>query len=186
MESRQDLTKELLAGCFKELMLSRPFEKITIKNITDKAGLIRPTYYKHFQDKYEVLEWIFINEIGDEAELLIENDQFMDALLLILRRFEKDAVFYRKAFKIPGPNGFRDVLEQYLTRIFERELEQAADPDLFQGYATKARTARYLMHGLISLLEDWLFDPNACSPDEFCRCYRFLANDLRAHDKPNI
>ena len=48
----------LLAESFKELALKQPIEKITIKEITDKAGVIRPTFYNHFQDKYELLEWI--------------------------------------------------------------------------------------------------------------------------------
>ena len=38
----------LLAESFKELALKQPIEKITIKEITDKAGVIRPTFYKHF------------------------------------------------------------------------------------------------------------------------------------------
>ena len=42
----------LLAESFKELALKHPIEKITIKEITDKAGVIRPTFYNHFQDKY--------------------------------------------------------------------------------------------------------------------------------------
>ena len=42
----------VLAESLKELSESRPLEKITIKEITDKAGVIRPTFYNHFQDKY--------------------------------------------------------------------------------------------------------------------------------------
>ena len=49
---------QLLADSFKELAQAIPIEKITIKQITDKAGVIRPTFYNHFQDKYELLEWI--------------------------------------------------------------------------------------------------------------------------------
>ena len=45
---------QMLADSLKELALIRPMEKITIKEITDKAGVIRPTFYKHFQDKYEL------------------------------------------------------------------------------------------------------------------------------------
>ena len=44
----------LLAESLKELTIKQPIEKITIKEITDKAGVIRPTFYNHFQDKYEV------------------------------------------------------------------------------------------------------------------------------------
>lgn len=53
----------LLAESFKELTLKQPIEKITIKEITDKAGVIRPTFYNHFQDKYELLEWIIMTQI---------------------------------------------------------------------------------------------------------------------------
>ena len=49
---------QLLADSLKELAAKRPMEKITIKEITDKAGVIRPTFYNHFQDKFELLEWI--------------------------------------------------------------------------------------------------------------------------------
>ena len=53
----------LLAENFKELACQRPIEKITIKEITDRAGVIRPTFYNHFQDKYELLEWIIMEEV---------------------------------------------------------------------------------------------------------------------------
>lgn len=37
--------------------------------ITDHANVIRPTFYNHFHDKYELLEWIFRDEVLDEAEI---------------------------------------------------------------------------------------------------------------------
>lgn len=39
----------LLAESFKELAKKHPIEKITIKEITDLAGVIRPTFYNHFR-----------------------------------------------------------------------------------------------------------------------------------------
>ena len=41
----------LLADSFKELALEKPIEKITIREITDRAGVIRVTFYNHFQDR---------------------------------------------------------------------------------------------------------------------------------------
>ena len=58
----------LLAESFKELALKHPIEKITIKEITDKAGVIRPTFYNHFQDKYDLLEWIIDKELLEPVE----------------------------------------------------------------------------------------------------------------------
>ena len=54
-EVKKELTKDLLALSFKELIMKMPFEKITVKMITDGADVIRPTFYKHFQDKYEII-----------------------------------------------------------------------------------------------------------------------------------
>ena len=63
----------LLAESFKELAVKQPIEKITIKEITDKAGVIRPTFYNHFQDKYELLEWIIKAQLLDPIEPLVQN-----------------------------------------------------------------------------------------------------------------
>ena len=51
-------TDLLLAESFKELACQYPIEKITIREITDRAGVIRTTFYNHFQDKYELLEFL--------------------------------------------------------------------------------------------------------------------------------
>ena len=61
----------LLAESLKELTIKQPIEKITIKEITDKAGVIRPTFYNHFQDKYELLEWIIRTELLEPVKPLI-------------------------------------------------------------------------------------------------------------------
>ena len=53
----------VLAESLIELSTKKPIEKITIKEITDKAGVIRPTFYNHFQDKYELIEWIINHEL---------------------------------------------------------------------------------------------------------------------------
>ena len=58
MDSRKDMTKRLIADGFKALMLRYPFEKISIMMITNEAGIRRPSFYNHFQDKYDLLAWI--------------------------------------------------------------------------------------------------------------------------------
>ena len=80
MMEKSKVTKELLADSFHELMLHREFEKITIKNITDQAGVIRPTFYYYFQDKYDVLEYIFCRDVVAGANARIEIGQHEAAL----------------------------------------------------------------------------------------------------------
>ena len=50
--------KDLLSEGLYILMQQKPFEKITIKQICDKTGVIRGTFYNHFMDKYEALEYL--------------------------------------------------------------------------------------------------------------------------------
>ena len=50
MEERNAIEVKLAAS-LKSLAVRHPFEKITIKQITDGAGVIRVTFYNHFQDK---------------------------------------------------------------------------------------------------------------------------------------
>ena len=93
MQGKQE-TNTLLAESFKKLALQHPIEKITIKEITDQAGVIRPTFYNHFQDKYELLEWIILTDLLEPIRPLIENQMMHEALLLLFMNIEKEREFY--------------------------------------------------------------------------------------------
>ena len=96
-EVKKELTKDLLALSFKELIMKMPFEKITVKMITDGADVIRPTFYKHFQDKYEIIEYILKKEIKDKIQVLIENDMEDDLLRLLFTCLSKETLFDRRS-----------------------------------------------------------------------------------------
>ena len=57
------ITKDAIANAFKELMKIKSFDKISISDITNSCKLNRQTFYYHFQDKYELMNWIYYNEI---------------------------------------------------------------------------------------------------------------------------
>lgn len=56
------MTKNALADSLKSLLENRPVDKITISDITDLCGVNRMTFYYHFQDIYDLLEWSWIRE----------------------------------------------------------------------------------------------------------------------------
>ena len=60
-------TKRALAASFKELLAQKPFNKITISDITEHCGVNRMTFYYHFHDIYDLAQWAFEEET---AELL--------------------------------------------------------------------------------------------------------------------
>ena len=55
-------TKKLLADGLKELLKKKTLEKITVKELVATCGVNRQTFYYNFQDIYELLEWIFVEE----------------------------------------------------------------------------------------------------------------------------
>lgn len=51
------LTKRALEESLKRLLLTKPLNKITIADITSDCGISRMTFYYHFQDIYDLVEW---------------------------------------------------------------------------------------------------------------------------------
>lgn len=57
------LTKDAIAKALTDLLQERPIEKITIKDITDRCGINRQTFYYHFSDIYNLMEWTLDKEL---------------------------------------------------------------------------------------------------------------------------
>ena len=50
-------TKRALEASLKKLLLEKPLNKITINDITEDCGVNRMTFYYHFKDIYDLVEW---------------------------------------------------------------------------------------------------------------------------------
>ena len=70
-----ELIKEYMVEALLLLMEKKSFEKITIGEITNKAGVNRSSYYRHFNMKEDLLRWYFYKIIG---EIEKENVSFHD------------------------------------------------------------------------------------------------------------
>ena len=68
------ITKNALATALKKLLSKKELSKITISNITEECGVNRQTFYYHFKDIYDLLEWIFTNEVIEEIDNEIEEN----------------------------------------------------------------------------------------------------------------
>ena len=50
-------TKLALEESLKRLLLKKPLDKITINDLTTDCGISRMTFYYHFKDIYDLVEW---------------------------------------------------------------------------------------------------------------------------------
>lgn len=154
---KNKLTKELLAENFHDLMLHKDFEKITIKNITDQAGVIRPTFYYHFQDKYDVLEYILQRDVFDKAVELVRSNKEKEALRSCFAAIEQDKEFYRRAFRVKGQNAFDEMVDRHASLLWEEAFRvnpihsahtsRLLRPEIF---------ARYYGNGMSSVIRIWI------------------------------
>ncbi|HCX63405.1 TetR-like C-terminal domain-containing protein [Sedimentibacter sp.] len=63
-----EMTKLILSKSLKKLLSKKPLNKITVKDIVSDCKLTRQTFYYHFQDIFELLDWTYKNEIGHILE----------------------------------------------------------------------------------------------------------------------
>src|SRR5579859_5670022 len=90
-------TRRALASALLELATSRPYESITIRDITDKADIGYATFFRHYSSKDELMLGIFKN-LADELEALAsqhKGDYFQNEGVLIFRQVEQNKALYR-------------------------------------------------------------------------------------------
>lgn len=62
-------TKEVIAQAFEGLLEKRSIDKITVKDIVTECGVNRQTFYYHFRDIYDLMEWALAKSIEKYAGL---------------------------------------------------------------------------------------------------------------------
>ena len=173
---RKKMTKALIGESLKVLMRNHPFEKITIKMITDEAGVIRPTFYNYFCDKYEVVEWIFNEYIIEKVRAMFEQKMYTEGLKLLFVCMKNDCAFYRKAFEIIGQNAFTDIIRNSLHNLFLSEMSEIyIENQTNNPLVTAELVAAFYANSLSNLLQMWIQSNNQqCTAENMVEAYAYL------------
>lgn len=62
------VTKRALEASLKNLLLQKPLNKITISDIAEDCGINRMTFYYHFKDIYDLVEWSCLEDAKKAIE----------------------------------------------------------------------------------------------------------------------
>ena len=81
--------KYKLANAMKECMFSSPVEKITVKEICDTCGVTRQTFYRNFQDKYDLINWYFDKILIESFEHMGEGQTVYESRAVQGRAFRR-------------------------------------------------------------------------------------------------
>lgn len=154
-----NITKRALAAALKELMEQKPFSKINVAEICEKCGMNRKSFYYHFKDKYDLVNWIFDTDFTKVLETHGEDAYFTWPFLESLCDcFYENRSFYRKALKIRGQNCFIDHYREKLEPFMQ--VGMAQDPARNRVYGFSDQLLRGCLYGS---LERWLSESD-CMP----------------------
>lgn len=176
------ITKRALANSLKELMEELPFVKISIGDICNKCKMNRKSFYYHFKDKYDLVNWIFDTEFSSVLDKN-DNPNGWDLLQELCEYLYSNRVFYRHALKIDGQNSFRSHFHQTLSNIIEIELNRIyIDKKIEEFYV------HFLTDGFICAIERWILDKDCISPDVFMQqTQEFMTLiAIRVYNKVNV
>lgn len=193
MERRSEQTKALLGEKFKELIIEKSFDKITIKMITDRAGVIRPTFYNYFQDKYEVMEWLLWENVFKNVSELVDMDMELEAIKMLFRKIGADKKYYKKSFEVKGQNSFEEMLFAQIYGIAEKmlkkhPLQMKSASALINEKVFISFQATTLVNGI----QHWLmYEKDDISADQALEFYEFLISHsildiVDTHTRENI
>lgn len=148
-------TKRALVASLKRLLEKTPLDKITIQNLVDDAEVSRKTFYYHFQDIYDLLEWGLVDEGQRILEGPVTGDTWQQGLQRIFTYLEENRALILNIYRSKN----REMLDHLMARLARRLLEGVFDAQ--PGSERVAQEDRVLIlelysYGVVSFFLYWI------------------------------
>lgn len=149
------ITKKALAASLKKLLVDKPLDKITVVDIVDDCGVNRQTFYYHFQDIYDLVDWIFLTEataaIGGKKTYATWQQGFLQLFDYVLQNKPLVGHVYHSLSRDQLERYLYDVTYDLLIGVVE---EQAA------GMAVREEDKKFIADfykfAFVGLILDWI------------------------------
>ncbi len=100
---RKDRTKAMFAVEIERMIEVTPLTRISVKDLCERCGVPRQTFYYHFHDKYELVAWVFFQDQMSSGSLASGAKGGLEEYLNeILDKLWRRRTFYRRAFDGAG------------------------------------------------------------------------------------
>lgn len=91
-------TKRALEASLKHLLAKKPLDKITINDIAEDCGISRMTFYYHFKDIYDLIEWSCVEEASRVIEGNKTYDTWQEGFLHIFEAVHREQPFVMNVY----------------------------------------------------------------------------------------
>ena len=145
-------TKLWIANTMKKLLSRKPIDKIRVTEICKEAEIERPTFYYHFQDKYDLMAWMICQSAYDTDIL------DLDSAARALDQMKKDNIFYKRAYEDNSQAPmWQYMLEYFVTRYTQLAISITHNDILDPGIKYSIRLYCY---GTLGMTGEWVLDDN--------------------------
>lgn len=165
MPEFENRTRRELSAALRELLREEPLAQLRVRELTERCGLRRQSFYYHFKDVYDLLAWSVRQERALLADWLGDCVTWRQALLALLDRAGKERAFYRAVLDQYGQEGLGEMipLEETLEAVQTYYRDRCGRPPDRAGEERDRRRGRAM---LLSLLEGWIRNEEALPPEE--------------------
>lgn len=159
------VTKRALEQSLKNLLLKKPLTKITINDITEDCGINRMTFYYHFKDIYDLVEWACLEDARHALENKRDYDSWTQGLLQIF-----EAVLENKPFVM---NVYRCVHQEQVEKYLKPQVDSLV-LEIINGESSsgtlreedKEFIARVYSHIFVGMMLDWIKEDMRTDPKQ--------------------
>ncbi len=111
-------TKEIIINSAFELFCQKTFSSISVQAIIDRAGCSRYSFYKYFNDKYELMHLYYRSSINDLLINHYNGSNFVSVQAEIFQFIKDNRNFFLNVKEYSGADSFWDFLTRYTWNIF--------------------------------------------------------------------
>lgn len=148
-------TKRALESSLKKLLLEKPLNKITVTDICEDCGISRMTFYYHFQDIYDLVEWSCQEDAGKALAGNRTVDTWQKGLLSIFNLVRENRPFVMNVYRCVS----RERVERYLYDITYGLLRVVVD-EKAEGLQVceedKRFVAGFFRYAFVGVMLDWV------------------------------
>lgn len=108
-----NITKRALEASLKNLLLHKPLNKITVGDIANDCGINRMTFYYHFKDIYDLIEWSCVEDATKALEGKKTYDTWQEGFLNIFNAVLDNKPFIMNVYRSVS----REQIEMYLYKL---------------------------------------------------------------------
>ena len=179
-DKRVERTRRALFDAFFDIVLSRPYDEITVDEIIARAGVGRSTFYEHFKGKDDILSESLRPPFSILADAMRARDNTQD-LLMLLDHFWGNRAVAPAMFK----GGGRQVLVAALVQLIEARFKEDRVGSPNPLLVPPRLAATQIAESLLAPITAWLLGEVECSKPALARALRQTATAtlaaLRGH-----